>query len=39
MLNAWTAVAVVVVSVTVLAQPAGPGLLDSYARVRSSIAL
>jgi glyoxylase-like metal-dependent hydrolase (beta-lactamase superfamily II) len=37
MLNAWTAVGVVVVSVTVLAQPAPHGLLDSYARARQIV--
>jgi glyoxylase-like metal-dependent hydrolase (beta-lactamase superfamily II) len=37
MRNAWTAIAVVVVSVTVLAQPAPPGLLDSYTHARRII--
>jgi glyoxylase-like metal-dependent hydrolase (beta-lactamase superfamily II) len=37
MRNAWTAMAVVLVSVTVLAQPAPAGLLDSYARARHII--
>jgi glyoxylase-like metal-dependent hydrolase (beta-lactamase superfamily II) len=37
MLNAWTAIAALVVSVTVLAQQAPPGLLDSYARARQII--
>src|SRR5688572_30581909 len=37
MLNAWTAIAALVVSVTVLAQQAPPGLLDSHARARQIV--
>ena len=37
MRNTWTAVAVAVLSVTVLAQPAPSGLLDSYVRARQII--
>jgi glyoxylase-like metal-dependent hydrolase (beta-lactamase superfamily II) len=37
MRNAWTAVAVMVVSVSVLAQPAHHGVLESYSRARQIV--